>query len=75
MSIWLSSADLEELTGYRRPTAQARWLRRHGYRFTVNALGVPVVAVAEVNRKLVGGTIAAQEPNWSVLNGASPETR
>jgi hypothetical protein len=40
----LGSSDIELLTGYVRSSAQARWLRRHGWRFTVNALGAPVVA-------------------------------
>lgn len=47
--------DLKQLTGYSRASAQVRWLRRNGWRFTVNALGYPVVAIAEFNRKLVGG--------------------
>lgn len=53
----LTPSDLHDLTGYVRPSAQVRWLRRHGWRFTVNALGVPVVALAEFNRHLVGRVV------------------
>jgi hypothetical protein len=67
----LSKADLKALTGYVRASAQARWLRRHGWRFEVNALGDPVVAVAEFNRHMVGGkkTAATQEPDFDAING------
>lgn len=64
----LTAADLQQLTGYVRASAQARWLRRHGWRFTVNALGQPVVALAEFNRRMVGGKVATQEPNWGALD-------
>jgi hypothetical protein len=46
-----------------------RWLRKHGWKFTVNALGEPVVAVAEFNRKLVGGRVAHQQPDFGAING------
>lgn len=68
--MFLTAADLVTLTGYQRPSAQVRWLRRHGWRFTVNALGSPIVAVGEFNRRLVGGRAIAQEPDWSALNGS-----
>lgn len=66
----LPSADVRSLTGYSRASAQVRWLRHHGWKFTVNALGAPVVALAEFNRHMVGGRApSVQEPNWSALNG------
>jgi hypothetical protein len=68
----LAPSEIKALTGYVRASAQVRWLRRHGWRFTVNALGDPVVALAEFNRKLVGGNAAGiQEPNfdWDAING------
>jgi hypothetical protein len=67
--VFLTAAEIRTLTGRQRPTAQVRWLRDHGYRHTVNASGAPVVAVAEANRKLVGGVKQTQEPNWEALNG------
>lgn len=61
---------LVKLTGYVRASAQARWLRHNGWKFTVNALGAPIVAVAEFNRHLVGGKGAQrQEVNLEGING------
>lgn len=67
--MFLTRAELERLTGYQRPSAQVRWLRRHGWRITVNALGEPIVALGEFNRRMVGGVSARQEPNWGALDG------
>jgi hypothetical protein len=67
--VFLTHDEIRMLTGRQRPTAQVRWLRDHGYRHTVNAMGAPVVAIAEANRKLVGGVRSAQEPNWEAMNG------
>jgi hypothetical protein len=49
--------------------AQVSWLVAHGWRFEVNSLGRAKVAVAEFNRKMVGGRAPKQEPNFSRLNG------
>ena len=65
----LSPAVLIRLTGYGRPSAQIRWLRRHGWKYDVNALGEPIVAVAEFHRKMVGGELGSQEPDWGAING------
>ena len=69
--MFLSATDIQRLTGYRRPSAQIGWLRRNGWRFSVNGLKQPVVAVAESERKLVGGSGATkqQEPDFEALNG------
>lgn len=63
-------SELKVLTGYTRVSAQIRWLRRNGWRFIVNGLGDPIVAVAEFNRHMVGGKAApaAQEPNFEGIN-------
>ena len=68
--ILLTDEEVRDLTGYSRPSAQIRWLRRQGWRFTVNALGKPAIAVAEFNRRMVGngGAITQQEPDWNALN-------
>jgi hypothetical protein len=69
----LSDADIAALTGYVRASAQVRWLRCHGWRFSVNALGHPVIAMAEWSRKMIGGSATEQqEPDWGKLNG--PQT-
>jgi Domain of unknown function (DUF4224) len=69
---FLAPEDIERLTGRKRYSAQIRWLSTHRYKFDVNGLGMPVVATAEVNRKLVGGssktrTTPKTEPNWDAM--------
>lgn len=74
--MFLSDDELKKLTGRVQHTAQVRWLRRQGFRFTVNALGDPVVAIAEANRKLVGGaTRERQAANLDALNGSAAKTQ
>jgi len=67
--MFLSISEIQRLTGYVQHAAQMRWLRRNGYRFTVTGLGDPVVAVAEANRKLVGGTRTGRTANLEAING------
>jgi hypothetical protein len=76
MWMLLAEKELCDLTGYVRPSAQVKWLQRNGWRFTVNALGKPAVAVAEFNRRMVGGsgTIKHQEPNWEAIRGPQTQT-
>jgi hypothetical protein len=38
---FLSPAELVELTGLRRPSAQIAWLREHRWRYATNAVGHP----------------------------------
>jgi hypothetical protein len=69
----IAKEDLVKLTGYIRASAQQRWLRHHGWKFEVNALGEPIVALAEFNRHMVGGaagrTARKQEVNLEGING------
>lgn len=67
----LARSEIQELTGYTRASAQIRWLRKHGWKFTVNRLGRPTVFLAEANRHQVGGGAGArqQEPNFEGING------
>jgi hypothetical protein len=69
--MFLTSQEMQRLTGYVRSSAQIRWLRKNGWRFTVNGLREPIVAVAESERKLISGsaTTRQSEPNFEALNG------
>jgi hypothetical protein len=69
--MFLTPQELQRLTGYVRASAQVRWLRKNGWRFTVNGLREPIVAVAESECKLVSGmgTARQHEPNFGALNG------
>ena len=59
--LFLNHDEIEELTGYKKPSAQIRWLREHGYLFEVDARGRPRVLTSHVMRKL-GGEVQS-EPN------------
>lgn len=49
MSLFLSAADLRELTGYTQGAAQIRWLRKNGIQHTVRADGKPRVVPAALS--------------------------
>lgn len=70
MSAFVHPADLEFLSGRKRPSAQIRWLCDHGYRFDVNAIGRPVVLWSCVETKL-GAHIKRQRlPDFkAITNG------
>ena len=38
--MFLTAAELADLTGYVRPSAQVRWLRANGYRFEIGGDGL-----------------------------------
>ncbi len=68
---WLSEEELKDLTGYVRPTCQARWLSSNGIRCFVNALGrvrVPREALADVQS---GKTKKRTEPDFSKVRKVS----
>jgi len=69
--MFFTSQEVQRLTGYVRASAQIRWLRKNGWRFTVSGLKEPIVAVAESERKLVSGvgTTRQHEPNFGALSG------
>ncbi len=45
-SIFLVPEEIQDLTGYQKPTYQKRWLTKHGYPFDVRRDGRPVVGRA-----------------------------
>ena len=45
---FLTQLDLQQLTGYRRPSAQIRWLSHNGYGFDIRADGRPAVLAEQV---------------------------
>lgn len=68
----LTRDDVKQLTGRKRPAAQIAWLKDNGWKFSVNALGEPNVAVAEFNRHQVGGRAASsQTPDFGAINGTA----
>ncbi len=65
---WLTEEELRDLTGYVRPTRQARWFTENGIRCFVNALGrvrVSRDALAMVNSGAKSQRLA--EPDFSKM--------
>lgn len=66
--MFLTPDDLVTLTGYRRPSAQIRWLRARRIRHYVNAASHPVVAHAWLNGS--GEVVAMpKRPNLAAVSG------
>ena len=53
----LTPAELRALTGRQHADAQARWLRREGWAFVLDADGRPKVAREEYDRHMLGGNV------------------
>jgi hypothetical protein len=62
--MFLSPQDIEDLTGYKRPSAQIRWLASRGYKVDVNGKGQPVVLKALVESKLGTAERRRVEPRF-----------
>lgn len=60
----LTRAQVTELSGYRKPSCQIKWLKRQGLRFFVGADGYPRVPTSEIERK---PTVKATEPDFEAL--------
>lgn len=67
--MFLTASDIEQLTGYRKPALQRRWLIEHGYRFDVRADGRPVVLVSQIEARQHGSNRVTSrvEPNWDAV--------
>lgn len=67
--LFLTEPDLRRLTGLKRPSAQIRWLQERGWPHEVDCAGRPVVARAEMERRMTGLAPArTPEPDWSALS-------
>lgn len=66
--MFLSEDEVQDLTGYKRPADQRRWLDRNGIGYLVSARGRPVVLKSELERALGAATKATgTEPDWRHL--------
>jgi len=54
--MFLTTDELEDLTGYKRRSSQREWLRARAYPFELDAWGRPKVLRSHVEQRL-GGTI------------------
>ena len=62
MTLFLTSEQLEEMTGYRNHTAQATWLADNGYRFDVRKDGRPNVLLEQVRERQVSMKATERKP-------------
>lgn len=59
--MFLSGAELRDLTGYQKPSAQKRWLEAQAISFMVGGDGLPKVLRAVVIARLGGSFTASPE--------------
>ena len=62
----LSPAELADLTGLKRPSAQVRWLSRAGMRYAIGGDGQIKVLKAEVERYMLSGPVRQTEPRLRI---------
>lgn len=70
MSGFLTDDDLERLTGYTQPSAQARRLREMGIQPLLSSTGRPLVCwgvVEALQLQMSGVESRRSEPNWEAM--------
>lgn len=70
MSLFLTADEVAELTGYKRPYDQRRWLGARGWPHELDANCRPKVSRAYAERRLAGEAPTAsaeQEPDFSAV--------
>lgn len=68
--LFLTADELRELTGFKRPSAQARWLKSHGWPFEISALGAPKVLRGVAVARL-GGSPENDGPKLRLTDAAA----
>ncbi|MCX7208161.1 MAG: DUF4224 domain-containing protein [Proteobacteria bacterium] len=70
-TIWLSLEELQAMTGWKNKKRISAWLHANGFEFINNAIGLPLIGRAQVERRLGGipsPAIAADKPKTKQLN-------
>lgn len=72
MSLTLTPDELQDLTGYRRPSGQREWLQERTWVFEVDAKGRPKVLRSYAEGKMGAKTASpkAWKPDFSDLRAA-----
>lgn len=71
--LFLSKDEVAELTGYKLPALQCRWLKERGWVFEQNSNRRPIVGRAYAKKRLGGGDDGAPHipatlrPNFAAL--------
>ena len=70
--MFLTPAELADLTGLKRPGAQYRWLHAEGWPVKLDARGRPLLLRSVVEARLGAVPVHKQAaPNWEALRGAT----
>jgi hypothetical protein len=64
--VFLTPAELFELTARKRASGQISWLAQAGLRYVIGADGRPRVLRQEVERAMLGGPVKAREPQLRI---------
>lgn len=68
--MFLTSEQLQEMTGYIRHASQIQWLTQNGYHFDVRSDGRPNVLVEQVRERQCKNVEPEQEPDLSWIDEA-----
>ena len=71
VAFFLSSNEVEILTGFKLPSRQATWLHKKGWRFEINGNRRPIVA-RKYAEKMLGCGVPEEKsyrPNFGALQG------
>lgn len=67
--MFLTTAELERLTGYVVPAAQARWLDERGWRYERNRAGLVIVSRAHAEAMMGGAAPKVAGPKFEAIGG------
>ncbi len=68
--MFLTPADLEQLTGYKSPSGHARWLDARGWRYERDRAGRVIVSRAYAETMMAGGQAPrVAQPNFAAIGG------
>lgn len=66
--MFLTDAEIHDLTGYQLPSAQKRWLDKYGWKFEISAFGRPKVLRSYAEQRMglaSASTPAENQPDFS----------
>ena len=67
--MFLTSDNIRALTGRKRYTAQAKWLRNNGFIYRIAADGSPRVLISHVEKVMGGGAKEIRsKPNFDAIS-------
>ena len=62
--MFMAKAEVEELTGYKKPSLQSKWLWEHNIQHLINAQGRVIVVRSALEQQQ---TVKADEPRFDYV--------